>query len=139
MNLREFASKMDSRADKIVLDAHLRAVVVATAILRELVYVTPADTSFALSNWQVGIGSPVNAELMPYYFGSKGSTRGASAQAAYAAGVAKLQSKKPGETIYISNLADYIRRLNEGSSRQAPAGFIERAIIVGKRAKRSTP
>lgn len=135
VSLRDFASRMDARAGKLAEQSHKRAIRVATAILRDLVYRTPVDTSTALSNWQVGIGTPVASEIFPYYFGTKGSTRAPSAQAAYAAGVAKLQSKKPGETIYISNLTDYIKQLNEGSSLQAPAGFVERAVLVGRKTK----
>jgi len=38
-----------------------------------------------------------------------------------------------GQRIWISNNLDYIQRLNEGHSTQAPAGFVEAAIQVGTR------
>lgn len=133
-SLLALADRMEALAAKISAETSKTAVNVATAILRELVYVTPVDTSAALSNWQVGIGEPPRSELPPYYPGSKGSTRGSSAQAAFSEGVAEMARKKPGEKIYISNNSPYIRELNDGSSRQAPAGFVERAEIVGKNA-----
>lgn len=128
VSLRDFAKRMDDRADKIVETANKKSIDVATAILRRLTFVTPVDTAKAISNWQIGIGSPVQADIGPYVFGQ----RTASGTAAYQAGVSKLAMKKPGETIYISNLVPYIRQLNEGSSKQAPAGFVEQAVLVGR-------
>lgn len=40
---------------------------------------------------------------------------------------------KLADTIYISNALPYIRRLNDGWSTQAPAGFIDAAVQVGTR------
>jgi hypothetical protein len=37
---------------------------------------TPVDTSQALSNWQVGLGAPVDARIAPHFVGEKGSTQG---------------------------------------------------------------
>lgn len=46
---------------------------------------------------------------------------------------AALVSYKLSDTINISNNLPYIRRLNEGHSKQAPANFVEKAVMVGKR------
>jgi hypothetical protein len=40
---------------------------------------------------------------------------------------------KIGNTLYISNHLQYIQRLNDGWSMQAPANFVEKAISTGKR------
>lgn len=134
MSLRDFARRMDSRAEGLATIAHERKKVVAKAMLLDLVHNTPVDTSNALSNWQIGNGEPVMRERGPYYFGSKGSTEAASANAALAVGYAKIDASKPGESIYISNLTDYIRELNTGTIYSKPAGFVERALIVGRMA-----
>lgn len=136
-SLRGLAARMDALATRIAEDSNQRAVNAAEAILKDLVFVaTPVDTSTALSNWQVGLGAPDAQYRFPFFAGEKGSTRGQSAQAAYAEGVKKLQAKKPGETIYISNATPYIKQLDEGSSAQFrfPGGFKARAAIVGNNA-----
>lgn len=103
-------------------------------LLAELTTVTPADTTKALSNWQIGINSPVSdGPIDPYVAGRGGDTQPESARAAYEAGKAILQAKRSGNVVYISNLADYIVYLNEGTSYQAPAGFIEIAIAKVER------
>lgn len=94
-----------------------------------LVYVTPVDTSEALSNWQVNLGNPAADNLPPYYVGTRGSTQGASAQQAIEEADAELAFKKPGQRLFISNLAPHIGKLDEGSSTQFPGGFVPRARI----------
>jgi len=109
------------------------AVSVATTIVTDLAFVTPVDESTAISNWVIGIKSPNRKEIDAHYLGSHGSTYSASARATVDAAKTVLASKRPGETIYISNNLKYIAYLNGGSSRQAPAGFVERAELLGRK------
>lgn len=104
----------------------------ATVILTDLVAVTPVDTSKAISNWQVSLGSPSHIILPPYVPGKGGSTALASKDAALAVGKQIIEAKGPEQALFISNALPYIRRLNEGWSKQAPAGFVERAILLGR-------
>lgn len=134
VSLREFARRMDKRADSLGTVANERKKIVAKAVLQTLVRSTPVDTSNALSNWQIGVGEAVQSDRGPYFFGAGGSTEAQSAQAALAVGFAKIDAAKPGETIYISNLADYIRELNTGTIYSKPGGFVEKAISVGRMA-----
>lgn len=132
-NLSELADSLEKRAAELDLKACRVAIQVAETIVADLAYRTPVDTSKALSNWQVSISSPVNSKIPPYYPGEGGSTRNASAQAAIDAARIILKSKRPGVTIFISNVLPYIRRLNDGYSKQAPAGFVERAVLIGRK------
>lgn len=131
--LRGLADKLEKRAAKLDEQASRLAVKAAETIVGDLVNVTPVDTSQALSNWQVGTGSPVDSAIAPHFPGEAGSTQGASASTALAEARAMLKTKKPGQVIYISNVLRYIGRLNDGSSKQAPAGFVERAVLLGRR------
>lgn len=135
-NLRDLATRLKGMSKDIDDAANERAKAAAKAILRELVEVTPVYTSKALSNWQVGVGSPVGGPIGAYFPGILGYTAGESSAAALRVGYARIDAKKPGEVLYISNLTPYIGELNRGSSRQAPAGFVERSILVGKTAAR---
>lgn len=134
--LADLARRMEKAANSIEKQASAISVGVAETVVRSLVspppFGTPVDTSNAISNWQVGIGRPVSSDIQPYFEGQDGSTRGASANAAIAVAKSNLKRKKPGQSIFISNLADYIVDLDEGSSRQAPAGITDRAIMNGR-------
>jgi hypothetical protein len=100
------------------------------AILREWLDVMPVDTSEAISNTRVGIGTRPSGVLPPFYLGRKGSTRSASAGKALQQGQEELKAKQPGQTIYVSNTAPHIGDLDTGTSQQFAGGFIPAALIV---------
>lgn len=131
--LKQLADRLDAYAAGLPKRSSDLAAKAADTILTDLVHVTPVDTSEAVSNWQIGLDTKPTAKLEPYFSGKKGSTGAQSAAAALEAGRNILHVKKPGQTIYISNVLPYIRLLNDGSSKQAPAGFIERAVLLGRR------
>lgn len=96
-----------------------------------LVRDTPVDTGWARSNWLLAIGSPI---LKPA--GSKNKLNGS----VQAAGVAAILGWKFSQgPAYDTNNVPYMRKLNGGSSRQAPPGFIEKtvqaAVAVSNRKK----
>lgn len=78
---------------------------------------TPIDTGFARGSWVGGIGSEGGE--------GAGTEAGAAAQ---------LQSTAlrvvAGDTVYMSNHAPYIRRLEFGHSRQAPQGMVRLAVAA---------
>jgi len=121
--MRDRAKGLSTLASDIAVES-------TKAMLKELVEITPVDTSTALSNWQVNLGSPATNELPAAVPGSLGSTRRASANETIADGFDELQYKKPGQSIFLSNLTPYIGDLNDGTSRQFAGGFIPRALIV---------
>jgi hypothetical protein len=133
-SLLDLSNDMKKIAGSVKKEASRAAVAVAETIIIDLIYKTPVDTSQALSNWQIRLNQPVsiNKELEPYYEGEHGSTRNMSAQQAVEVAKSKLQRKKPGASIFISNVLPYINRLNDGWSKQEPAGFVERAILLGR-------
>jgi hypothetical protein len=128
--LAEYTGKLSA---KIELEASRAAIEAAVAIVGNLVQVTPVDTSNAISNWQTSISQPINSEIAPYYPGKGGSTQTESAVGALEQAHDALSFKKPGQPVWIANNADYIRDLNDGSSRQAPAGFVEAAVAIGRK------
>lgn len=94
----------------------------ALAVDAALVLATPVDTGRARANWQVEIGQPASGVVEP---------ADQSGQGAIAAGKQVIESYKGGSSINITNNLPYIERLNEGWSKQAPAGFVEQAVQVG--------
>lgn len=116
---------MASREVDRVMDALGRATAkagnnLALAIHAELVVTTPVDTNFARASWIPSLGAPSTADA--------GSPESPS-QAAAAAGAATVaSSSSPTAKRFVTNNAHYIGRLNAGSSKQAPAAFVQRAI-----------
>lgn len=134
-SLLDLANDIDKLGGEISQAASDHAVKTALTIVGDLVYHTPVDTSQALSNWDVTIGAPMDDPHGPYVAGKHGSTQQQSAAQALNVAKETLKNKKPGEVIYIANNLPYIRRLNDGYSEQVPAGFIERAILLGRKTK----
>jgi hypothetical protein len=111
----------DLRDVIIGLDTAIRKSVVSLAldIHGELVESTPVDTGWARANWIPSVGTPV-ADVA----GNPGSANKSAADAG-AAEVLRSNGKSP---IYITNNVPYIGRLNDGSSAQAPKGFVQKSI-----------
>lgn len=130
--LRSLAARLYDEAEKVEDTGNELAKGAARVVLKSLVYDTPVDTSTALSNWQVSLNLQVSEERGPFFEGVFGSTRGSSAEAAIRQGEAMLAKKQPGDDIYISNVVEYILRLNAGSSKQHPGAFVDAAVLLGR-------
>jgi hypothetical protein len=122
------------------------AIDAAKAIINDLTTTTPIDEGTAVSNWQVSLDAPDLHSIEAFAPSPRGRmidgvwthtvppeiTRAANVPLVLAAAEAQLFRKQPGQMIYISNNEPYIQRLNDGSSLQAPAGFVDRAVIIGR-------
>lgn len=76
---------------------------------------TPVDTGHARANWVPSIGDPFGAEV--------------DSESAYEAGVAAVLGYELGDgAAWVSNNVPYILMLNDGWSKQRPAGFVEICI-----------
>lgn len=135
-------ARLEIGALEIAMKAHAEALTknvnvltrnTARAILNRLSVSTPVDTGEAVSNWQVALNGPPANPLPPYVPGEGGSTRSMNAKAMLqtARSIIPKFYAVNGDTLFIGNTAPYIERLNKGSSTQAPAGFVEDAILAG--------
>ena len=93
-----------------------------------LVETTPVDTGWARANWVPSVSNRSRRPAQSF----TGRTPSASVQAAaakQAAGQVQVAGYKLERgRVFVSNNVKYINRLNDGSSRQAPSGFVQRAI-----------
>lgn len=88
--------------------------------LTALVLRTPVDTGRARGNWQVAVNKTfINGEVEVL-------DRGGSAT--ISTGASKIAGQKAFEPVVIQNNLPYIERLNDGYSKQAPAGYVEGAL-----------
>ena len=84
---------------------------------------TPVDTGRARANW--------NGSMKDPDYTTTESTSVAGAQARLATGVRGFDLFR-GETFYMSNGLPYIERLDEGYSKQAPAGMVDLTLAEMK-------
>lgn len=133
-DLNYLARRMGELARNVERNAPRAVREVAIAIGPVLVYATPVDTSRARVNWQVGTGMIPTGVLFaapdkppsPDYGGS----------IAVAAILAAARNYAGGSYLAIANNSPYIQRLNNGWSGQAPASFVQQAVMVGLRSLR---
>ena len=114
--IRAFADEIPAKGNRLKIGF-------AREFLTEVIPSTPVESGKARSNWLVGLVQ------------RNRSTREAldkSGDAALQQGLAQINNAEPGETIHISNNLPYIGQLNSGSSKQAPAGFVEKAYATAK-------
>lgn len=129
--MRQIGKNVETGTNKVTKRA-------ALVIDQSLVLGTPVKTGRARSNWVVQLISPARSVIEPYAPGDNlgiGETQNAAA--ALAQGRAVIATRQLGQDIYISNNVDYIGDLNDGSSAQAAAGFVENAIDAGNDVIRS--
>lgn len=94
---------------------------IALDVLSRVVLATPVDTGRARANWQAEVGSAPTTELQTTDKGGGSTISQGSANIA-------THEQTPFSEINIVNNLPYIGRLNDGSSTQAPAGFVESAV-----------
>ncbi len=104
----------------------------AKTCLEALVVNMPVDTSQAVSNWQVSLGSPNMTSIPPHFPGKHGNTRGASSAQTLAIGRTIIDAKQPGigTPIHITNAVDYIESIDADSSMP---GFAAKGVGAANR------
>lgn len=88
---------------------------------------TPVDTGWARANWVPEIGKRFEGTA-----GNRGSAeQGIIDQAPAQKGIAEvaLRYRLKDGPVFVSNNVPYIESLNDGSSKQAPSGFVQSALL----------
>ncbi len=80
---------------------------------------TPVDKGRARANWQVAINSAPSGVL---------DLNDKDGSATISAADAAMTGLKAGDTIYLANNLPYIQKLEDGSSKQAPAGMVALSV-----------
>lgn len=130
---RAKASKIGDAARQKLAEALGLTFVLA---LERLENATPVDTTHASTNWVGSVGKPYTAVA---------GSRESPSRAAQLAGKARVRAYsgkdiKAGRKLFIRNNVFYVKFLNRGSSQQAPARFVERALAgKGSNAMRHMP
>lgn len=118
-NLDAFIRRIDDLGELVFRESSEAVRTVALTLDQLLVLSTPVDTGRARSNWLVGINAPRRQEV---------DALDKSGQQPIQVAAGTIAEAKPGDDVWLSNNLPYIIRLNDGSSPQASAGFVERAV-----------
>ncbi len=99
------------------ININLKTVVrkITADLLTKIVKRTPVDTGRARASWNIGIGGPDTT--VPAEGKHSGNTS-----------ITSITAIDGNETVWISSNLDYIAHLEQGTSKQAPAGMVEISI-----------
>jgi HK97 gp10 family phage protein len=114
--IRRYAVNIEANSSAIVKKA---AIEISNAVIQA----TPVDTGRARGSWFANIGGPSNDKLPEGQHGKGGQRMSANA--------GLISRAKDPTAIHITNNLQYMKYLNAGSSRQAPANFVGKAISAG--------
>lgn len=127
MELKDFGKWARGKGKLIERRADATVRKCALAIDATVVLATPVDTGRARANWFVSLDEPsekkFEAPSSPGTAARESINQGKVAIGAY--------NGNKNHEINIANNLSYIGRLNNGWSKQAPSGFVEKAILVG--------
>jgi len=135
-----FALEMNLRAEEMEQSVNKIVELAGREIAKEVIALTPVDTSLAISNWTGSLGSPASGTRNAVSPGEFGSTASASGAATQASVWNAITGRKTGQDVWLSNNLPYINDLNVGkiTPRSSPAPdrtpyprFAERAVLFG--------
>ncbi len=116
-----FARRMQQRARQVETGASDAVKSAALVINQVVILETPVKTGHARANWQVGLVSPITEEI---------DAEDESGAITIARNNTLIRARAKRVDIILSNNVPYINELNEGSSSQAPAGFVQLAVLA---------
>ena len=102
-----------------------------TNVTVELEDSTPKDTGWAAANWLPAVGSPQSAVAAPTTRAERAASVGQAISAQQQQLAAIRSFKLSVGRLFITNSTPYLDELNAGSSRKAPAGFVQGSISRG--------
>ena len=109
------------------LDASIPKLIklIALDIANMVVEGNPVDTGYSRSQWRIGINAPDT---------TVSGTRPRNAKGQYTTitapqlDITRLSQLSPNDHVFVTNSVDYVQFLEEGTSQQAPNGFIRLSV-----------
>lgn len=132
-DLLQLAEYLEDLAKEVPLISSETSKAYCISLIDALLKFSPVDTSQLISNWVVNINSKQSVVLQAHIKGKKGSTYNLSSAKAKADALNAIKNIKPGDRVYISNLAPQVVYTNYGTTNQSPQYFIERAMQLAQK------
>lgn len=123
LDTRRFEADILKFAEQVKIAPVLVVRKLSLDIFTDLLKASPVDTGRFRANWTLSVGSPNRRKL----WAMADTSRQMQVQINLAA--KRVESATGAEVIYITNNLPYAERLNEGWSKQAPAGFVQLAVL----------
>jgi hypothetical protein len=120
-SLKSFTIKMDKLSVKLGTSVEKVKRATAIAVHQTITVATPVKTGRAKNNWNAELNRPNRTKILGEVFDKSG-------QIAVTKAKAVINQSNDADSIWISNNLDYIVDLNNGSSKKAPAGFVQKGI-----------
>lgn len=130
--MEEFGRRLQVVARGIAANVHRAVRKAALTIDQVLVLLTPVDTGRARANWVASLVAPREDIPSGPQPGESPEARGAVAAQVALDQARGVVSEYGGGSIFIANNVPYIGPLDEGHSRQAPAGMTSAALAAGE-------
>jgi len=133
---RGFEQRMRELGEAIEAGTRQLANDVADAVQQHIIEATPVShletghSGRARNNWVATINTPWTQANYNGPFDPSG-------RAQMEINSSVIANNKRGRPIYIANNLNYIGLLNDGYSAQAPAGFVQSALLIGMRVAKS--
>lgn len=113
----QFAGGIEALSKRLGVTRKLVVQKMVADIWSKVTYRTPVDTGRARASWNIAQGAP-NTSVPPVP--AKGETIPAP-------GMPSLDQIDGSQPVFVTSNVEYMKYLNEGTSKQAPAKFIEMA------------
>lgn len=118
-NLAEFNADVKAFAERTKRDPVKIQRKLAMIMLRRVILKTPVDTGRARNNWQLSQGTPPAGIVESGDRGGNGAIQ---------RGAGEIANIRTPTLLWLANNLPYIERLENGYSRQAPAGMLRATI-----------
>lgn len=128
----EFEARMRALGTRVEAGSWRVAQKAALAASQAVIVATPVDTGRARSNWLLSMNSPREEVIEPLADGEAATQPAIDAAQAVIATYSGARDR----SIHITNSVDYIGKLNDGWSAQAPRGYVRMAVVAGVAAVR---
>lgn len=121
-NQNQIAKNFEAIANRLGITHAIVQKKLAFDIFSGVVAGTPVDTGRAMNNWNISVGTPDRSTT------EDGGDDAGIRSAKNAEALAALGALPKFTKVWISNSLPYIVSLNEGSSEQAPSGYVDRVV-----------
>jgi len=138
VSLKTFSARITRRGQAVERNATAYVKKAAGLIIEDVVTNTPIDKGTAKSNWQAAVNERAQGIIPAYVPGEHGSTAESNNNITISKAKEAIAKYRHGGTIHLTNNLPYIGILNDGHSDQAPAGFIQLALLRGREYIRRT-
>jgi len=96
----------------------------AQDLAEEIIQETPVQTGFLRASWAAGINAPDSGHM-----GQRGTVDSPSDPGGTMGRISlNLSKARPGDTIFISNNAEYAPHVEFGTSKMSPRAFVRRTV-----------